>query len=97
MSSAASLSRHPNRDPRSMRTPRISLRRRLRAITRHLIGFLREIIATPGVRHSREDFLEVAAREARERSEAIEASVGAMSAADIQRITPVPPADRPVR
>ena len=94
MPSAALLSRHPNRDPRFVRTPRISVRRRLRAILRHLTALFRELVATPGFRHGGEDFLQVAAREARERSEAIEASVGAMSAADIQRITPVPPADR---
>ena len=90
-SSAALL---PQRDPRLTRNPRISLRRRLRAIGRALLHLGREIIWTSGYRSGREDFLQMAAREARERSEAIDASVGAMSAADIRRIKPPEPSGR---
>ena len=93
MPSAALLSRHPNRDPRFTRTPRISLRRRLRAIARTVIDVISEIVATGGYRRGREDFMQIAAREARERSEAIDASVGAMSAADIRRIGQHAPAE----
>ena len=78
-SSAALLTRPPQR------VPRISLRRRFRAIFRALLDFAGELFKTPGYRGG-EDFLQVAAREARERDEAIDGSVGAMSAADIQRI-----------
>ena len=78
-SSAALLTRPPHR------VPRISLRRRLRALFRALLDFAGELIKTPGYRGG-EDFLQAAAREARERDEAIDGSVGAMSAADIQRI-----------
>ena len=97
MPSAALLSRHPNRDPRFTRTPRISWRRRLRAILRNLTDFVREIIATPGYRRSHEDFMEIAAREARERDEAIDGSVGAMSPADIRRIAPPSQVESPPR
>lgn len=88
MPGAALLSRQSNR-----RGVRISLRRRLRAGFRALLAFAAEIFATPGYRH-REDFMQLAAREARERSDAIEASVGAMSAADIRRVVPQAPAER---
>lgn len=70
---------------RTQRIPHISLRRRLRALVRAVVEFLGEILRTPGYRGG-EDFLEAAAREARERNEAIDGSVGAMSHADIQRI-----------
>lgn len=75
----------PSRQPKHVRTPRISLRRRIRAILRALAAFIGEIAVTQGFRR-REHFLQAAAREARERSEAIDASVGAISAADIRRI-----------
>jgi hypothetical protein len=91
-SSAALLTRPPHR------VPRISLRRRLRAVVRALLDVAGELIKTPGYRR-REDFLQAAAREARERDEAIDGSVGAMSAADIQRIAQHAPdrrrADKP--
>jgi hypothetical protein len=96
MPSAALLSRHSDRDPRFTRTPRISWRRRIRAILRNLTDFIREILATPGYRR-REDFMKIAAREAHERSEAIDASVGAMSPADIRRIAPSAPLEYPPR
>jgi hypothetical protein len=93
-SSAALLTRPPHR------VPRISLRRRLRAVVRALLDFAGELLRTPGFRRH-EDFLQVAAREARERDEAIDSSVGAMSQADIQRIAQYAPdrrrADRPDR
>lgn len=82
-----------SRQPRPVRNPRISLRRRLRAIFRMLLDLARELFATAGYRRGREDFLQLAAREARERSEAIDASVGAMSAADIRRIGQHAPAE----
>lgn len=82
-----------SRPPHQVRSPRISLRRRLRAIFRTLLDFARELFASAGYRRSREDFLEAAAREARERNEAIDASVGAMSAADIRRIGQHAPAE----
>jgi hypothetical protein len=98
-SSAAWPTRPPQRDPRLSRSTRIPLRRRLRATFRALLDLAAEIIATSGYRRSREDFLQMAAREARERDEAIDGSVGAMSAADIQRIAQHAPdrrrADRP--
>jgi hypothetical protein len=73
---------------RLWRSTRIPLRRRLRAVYRSLAKLLGQIIASQGHdRSAREDFMQAAAREARERAEAIEASVGAMSAADIQRVT----------
>jgi hypothetical protein len=97
MSSAALSSRPPQREPRQIRNPRISLRRRFRAIYRNLADLLREIIAAPGHRRAREDFMQAAAREARERTDAIDASVGAMSAADIRRIARPAPADHPDR
>jgi hypothetical protein len=78
-SSAALLTRQPHR------VPHISWRRRLRAIVRTVLDFVAELIRTPGYRR-REDFLQAAAREARERDEAIDGSVGAMSQADILRI-----------
>lgn len=78
-SSAALLTRPPHR------VPRISLRRRLRAIVHVLLDVAGELMRTAGYRRH-EDFLQVAAREARERDEAIDGSVGAMSAADIRRI-----------
>jgi hypothetical protein len=96
MPSAALLSRHPHRDPRFTRTPRIPWRRRLRAILRNLTDFVREILATPGYRR-REDFMQIAAREALERNEAIDASVGAMSPADIRRIAPSAAVEYPPR
>ena len=86
MRSAALLTRPPHRDPRQTRDVRIPLRRRLKAVGSVLLQLLREVIAASGYRRGGEDFLQVAAREARERTEAIEASVGAMSAADIHRI-----------
>ena len=86
MRSSAALLTPPHRDPRQMRTVRIPLRRRLRAIGNALLHLLRELLSAPGYRRGHEDFLQLAAREARERSEAIDASVGAMSAADIRRI-----------
>jgi hypothetical protein len=89
-SSAALLTRPPHREPR---VPRISWRRRLRAIVGIVLDLAREIIRTPGYRRG-EDFLQLAAREARERDEAIAGSVGAMSAADIQRIAQYVPPDR---
>jgi hypothetical protein len=78
----------PNLGPRLSRSTRIPLRRRLRAAYRSITGLLGQIVASQG--HDsprREDFMQSAAREARERAEAIDASVGAMSAADIQRVT----------
>lgn len=78
--------RLPHRNPRLARSTRIPLRWRLRAIGRALVQLTRELIVVPGYRRGREDFLQLAAREARERSDAIDASVGAMSAADIRRI-----------
>jgi hypothetical protein len=84
--SATLPTRLPHRNPRLTRSARIPLRWRLRAIGRALLQLVREIVAAPGYRRGREDFLQIAAREARERSEAIDGSVGAMSAADIRRI-----------
>lgn len=93
-SSAALLTRSTHR------IPRISLRRRFRAGFRALLDFAAEVLRTPGFRRH-EDFLQVAAREARERDEAIDGSVGAMSQADIQRISQQAPdrrrADTPGR
>jgi hypothetical protein len=67
---------------------RIPLRRRLRAAYRGITVLLGQLAASQGHDSTaREDFLQLAAREARERAEAIDASVGAMSAADIQRVT----------
>jgi hypothetical protein len=86
MRSATLLTRPPHRDPRSSRDVRIPLRRRLRAIGNALLQLFREVLAASGSRRGREDFLQVAAREARERDEAIDSSVGAMSQADIRRI-----------
>lgn len=80
--------RPPQLGPRLSRSTRIPLRRRLRAAYRSITRLLGQIAASQG--HDspmREDFMQLAAREAREREEAIDASVGAMSAADIQRIT----------
>jgi len=87
---SATLSSRP---PRPIR---ISLRRRLRAVFRMLLDFTRELFATSGYRRG-EDFLQAAAREARERSEAIDASVGAMSADDIRRIAHHGPTEPPRR
>jgi len=84
--SATLPTRLPRRDLRLARSARIPLRWRLRAIGRALLQLTRELIVVPGYRRGGEDFLQLAAREARERSEAIDASVGAMSAADIRRI-----------
>jgi hypothetical protein len=79
--------RPPNLGPRLSRSTRVPLRRRLRAAYRSLAGLLRQIAAAEGHDNPRhEDFLQAASREARERAEAIDASVGAMSAADIRRI-----------
>lgn len=93
-SSAALLTRSTHRNPR------ISLRRRFRAVFRATLDFVGELLQTPGFRR-REDFLQVAAREARERDEAIDGSVGAMSQADIRRIAQQAPdrrrAERPDR
>jgi hypothetical protein len=86
-------SRRPNRASHAIRTPRIPLRWRVRAIFRTIHALAAEIIATQGHRR-REDFLQAAAREARERSEAIDGSVGAMSADDIRRIAPRAPGRR---
>jgi hypothetical protein len=98
MPSALLPSRQSNRASRAMRTPRIPLRWRIRAVFRTLRALAAEIIATQGHRR-REDFLQAAAREVRERSEAIDGSVGAMSADDIRRIAPSAPdrrsADQP--
>jgi hypothetical protein len=78
----------PQLGPRISRSTRIPLRRRLRAAYRAITVLLGQLAASQGHDSTaREDFLQLAAREARERAEAIEASVGAMSAADIQRVT----------
>jgi hypothetical protein len=67
------------------RSPRISLRRRLRAALRNLAALFNRIIAAQG-RPERETITQRSAREEHERKDAIDASVGAMSAADIQRM-----------
>jgi hypothetical protein len=80
--------RPPRLSPRPSRSMRIPLRRRLRAAYRSITKLLAQIVASQG--HDspmRKGFMAHAAREAREREEAIDASVGAMSAADIKRIT----------
>jgi hypothetical protein len=78
----------PPLGPRLTRSTRIPLRRRLRAAYRTITILLGQLAASQGHDSpTREDFLQLAAREAREREEAIDASVGAMSAADIQRVT----------
>jgi hypothetical protein len=74
--------------PRLSRSTRIPLRRRLRAAYGSLAKLFSQVLASQGHDNpERRDFLQHAAHEARERAEAIDASVGAMSAADIQRVT----------
>lgn len=80
--------RPPQLGPRLSRSTRIPLRRRLRAAYRSIARLIGQVVASQG--HDsplRKDFMQHAAHEAREREEAIDASVGAMSAADIRRIT----------
>lgn len=74
-------------DDRLSRSTRIPLRRRLRAAYRSLTKLFGQLAASQGHDSAREELRKLAAQEARERAEAIEASVGAMSAADIRRIT----------
>lgn len=90
MPSALLPSRQPRHASRLIRTPRIPLRWRIRAIFRTIRALAAGIITIQGHRR-REDFLQAAAREGRERSEAIDGSVGAMSADDIRRIVPPAP------
>jgi hypothetical protein len=80
--------RPPRHAKRARRRTRIRLRRRLRAAWRSLLKLIGQIMTSQGhAGRARADFMQQAAHEAREREDAIDASVGAMSAADIRRIT----------
>ncbi len=71
---------------RLARSTRIPLRRRLRIAFRSLGAWLARIVAAESHAPSAESVAQLSAREARERAAAIDASVGAMSAADIRRV-----------
>jgi hypothetical protein len=80
--------RPPRHAKRARRRTRIPLRRRLRAAWRSMLKLIGQIMSSQGhAGRTRMDFMQHAAHEARERKEALDASVGAMSAADIRRVT----------
>lgn len=86
----ASIIPAPSARTARQRSPRIGLRRRLRASWRALLlkagNALFDRDGERDFAARRKDAERLAALETKARSEAIEASVGAMTAADIQRV-----------